>query len=556
MAKPILMAVDDQTQEMEMIRRELLKRYADDYEVVCDETAEASLERLARFQATGAQVVILLAALGPGSMSCNEYFARAHEFYPHATRVLLVPWGNRSESKPILKAIAVGQFDRYAVKPNRAPDEEFHALIAELLRDWQRRQQAGREIVTIVAERWSGRAAEIRDLLARGGLPFKSYEADSEEGRALLQRAGRPAGPFPVLIRFDGLALTAPSNEEVALALGVRHSNEQGVFDLAIVGAGPAGLSAAVYGASEGLRTIVVDRDSIGGQAGTSSLIRNYLGFPLGISGADLTNRALDQAWSFGAETSVMREAIDLRAEGRDRVLAFSNGTEIVSRTIVLAMGASYQRLGIPSLEALVGAGVFYGGGITEAQAMEGQHVFVAGAGNSAGQAAVHLAKYAQRVTILARGGSLASSMSDYLVKEIAARTNIEVRLHTKIIDVHGTHRLESLVIQDSSAGTTQNIPAAALFVLIGAQPRTDWLPPSIMRDARGFLLTGQDLIGVSDTGMAASLQRPPLLLETSVPGVFAAGDVRRGSVKRVAAAVGEGGMAIQSVHQYLAQSG
>ena len=468
---------------------------------------------------------------------------------------MLVPWGNRSESKPLLKAVAVGQFDRYAVKPSHAPDEAFHALITELLRDWQRRQQAAREIVTIVAERWSGRAAEIRDLLARGGLPFKSYEADSEDGLALLQRLGRPDGPFPVLIRFDGLVLTAPANEEVALALGVRHSDDKGRFDLAIVGAGPAGLSAAVYGASEGLRTIVVDRDSIGGQAGTSSLIRNYLGFPLGISGADLTNRALDQAWSFGAETSVLREAIDLRAEGRDRVLVFSNGTEIVSRTIVLAMGASYQRLGIPSLEALVGAGVFYGGGITEAQAMEGQHVFVAGAGNSAGQAAVHLAKYARQVTILARGGSLAASMSDYLVKEIAATANIDVRLHTRIIDGHGTYRLESLVTQDSSAETTQTIPTAALFVLIGAQPRTAWLPTRILRDPRGFLLTGQDLIDVGDIDQLPSLQRPPLLLETSIPGVFAAGDVRRGSVKRVAAAVGEGGIAIQSVHQYLAQS-
>lgn len=555
MAKPILMAVDSHVRNMEIIQRELVKRYADDYDVMCELSAEASLERLATLPA-GARVVMLLAAVSLGSMTGIEYFARAHERYPHAMRVLLTPWGNRSESKPLLRAISVGQYDRYAIMPTRTPDEEFHALIAELLRDWQRGQQEGREIVTIVGERWNARAAEIRDLLARAGLPFKFHEVNSEEGRALLQRIGRHDGPFPVLIRFDGLVLTAPSNEQAALALGVRHSVEEGAFDLAIVGAGPAGLSAAVYAASEGLRTILVDRETIGGQAGASSLIRNYLGFPLGIRGAELMNRALDQAWAFGAETSVLREAVDLRVEGFNRILSFANGTEIVSRTVLLAMGASYQRLGIPSLEALVGAGVFYGGGITEAPAMEGRHVFVIGAGNSAGQAAVNLAKYAQRVTILVRGGSLAASMSDYLVKQIEASTNIEVLLHTTIMEGHGTHRLESLVIRNSSTGEVQDLPAAALFVLIGAQPRTEWLPTGILRDRRGFLLTGADLSGIGSTSAPALPQRPPLLLETSIPGVFAAGDVRHGSVKRVASAVGEGGMAIQSVHQYLARPG
>jgi thioredoxin reductase (NADPH) len=345
-----------------------------------------------------------------------------------------------------------------------------------------------------------------------------------------------------------------PSNEEVAVALGARHSSETGVFDLAIVGAGPAGLSAAVYGASEGLRTIVVDRDTIGGQAGSSSLIRNFLGFPLGISGAELTNRALDQAWSFGAETSVLRAVTDLRVEGNERVLVFADGTQITCRTVILAMGAHYQRLGIANLEALVGAGVFYGGGITEAQAMVDQHVVVAGGGNSAGQAAVHLAKYAVHVTMLVRGSSLAASMSDYLVQEITAADNIDLRLRTQIVDGYGRQRLENLVLQEIGKETTETVAATALFVLIGAQPRTDWLPKSIRCDPRGFILTGADLAadGNSDNTMASL--RPPLLLETSLPGVFAAGDVRHGSVKRVAAAVGEGGIAIQSVHQYLGQ--
>jgi thioredoxin reductase (NADPH) len=555
MAKPILMAVDDNPADLKMIQRELLKRYAADYEIICDSSPESSLQRLGALKREGAQVVFVMAAHNMATMTSFEFLQQVHELHPHARRVLLIPWANRSASKPFWKAISVGRVDRFTPKPGRSPDEQFHGLISEVLWDWQRQQGGQAKIVTIISDRWNARAAELRDEIARSGLPFGFAEDDSEEGRALLEQVQRSDGPFPVLIRFDGLVLTNPSDEEVAHALGARHSFEEGVFDLAIVGAGPAGLSAAVYGASEGLRTIVVDRETIGGQAGTSSKIRNYLGFPLGISGADLTNRALDQAWSFGTETSVLREAIDLKKEGQDCILVFSNGTEIVSRTVVLAMGATYQRLGIPTIEALVGAGVFYGGGITEAQAMEGQHVFIAGAGNSAGQAAVHLAKYARQVTLVARGSSLAVSMSDYLIKEIQATDNVDVRLHSTFIDGYGTGRLESLVLQDSTSGETQTVPAAALFVLIGARPRTEWLPASIWRDGHGFILTGSDLTNVGDTFGGATLQRRPLLLETSVPGVFAAGDVRHGSVKRVAAAVGEGGIAIQSVQRYLDQS-
>jgi thioredoxin reductase (NADPH) len=555
MTKPILMAVDPQIHELDTIQRELLKRYAADYEIICDPSAASALQRLEALRAAGGQVIILLAAPQLGEMAGLDYLERAHELHPQAKRVLLIPRGNRSATRPILKAISLGRIDRYAIKPNRSPDEQFHSLIVELLHDWQRHQYTPSEvIVTIIGERWAARSYELRDLLQRSGLPFAFYEAEADEGQALLQRVGHPHGPFPVLIRFDGQVLTNPSNEEAAVALGARHSFEEGVFDLIIVGAGPAGLSAAVYGASEGLRTIIVERETIGGQAGTSSLIRNYLGFPFGISGAELTNRALDQAWSFGVETSVIRQATDLRIEGNNRILVLSDGSQLVSRTIVLAMGASYQRLGVPSLEALVGAGVFYGGGVTEAQAMEGQHVFVAGAGNSAGQATVHLAKYADRVTMLVRGGDLASSMSNYLVQEIKTTDNIEVRLRTAIVDGWGAQRLEGLVLKDMVSGATQAVPATALFILIGAQPHTEWLPPSILRDQRGFILTGADLPAVEETAGAALPARPRLLLETSIPGVFAAGDVRHGSVKRVAAAVGEGGMAIQSVHRYLAQ--
>lgn len=546
--KPVLLAVDDDPQDLEVIGRELLKRYADDYEVICDASPRSALRRLAELREADADVVAMLAARQMGGESGLDWLARAHELHPHAARVLLVERGNRSANRPLLEAFSLGRLDRFAAKPARAPDEEFHRLLTELLQAWQARTHARAEAVTVVGDRWNARSHEVRDLLERSGLPFGFVERHSDEGAALLRRVGRADGPFPVLVRYDGLVLADPSNEETAAALGARHSREDGVFDVAIVGAGPAGLSAAVYGASEGLRTIVVERETIGGQAGSSSRIRNYLGFPLGISGAELCSRALDQAWSFGAETSVLREAVGLREQGTKRVLSFANGTQIVSRAVVLAMGAAYRRLGVPSLETFVGAGVYYGGGISEAQAMEGRRVLVVGAGNSAGQAAVHLAKFAERVTLVVRGAGLAA-MSDYLVREIAVTPRVEVRLKTRVADGHGAGRLEEVVLEDVESGARETRPAAALFALIGAEPRTDWLPGAVRRDGHGFILTGQDLLSPAADW---PLRRPPLFHETSLPGVFAVGDVRRGSVKRVASAVGEGGVVIHSVHQYL----
>ncbi len=554
MVKPILFAVHEQTRELETIQRELASRYGTDYEIICEESVASALVRLDDLRATaGPQVLVLFAAEEMNAMTGIEYLRRAHDMHPHAQRVLLIPWRNRPASKPILRAVSLGRIDRFATLPTNPPDEKFHHLVTELLRDWQQQQHARPTVVTVIGERWDPRSHEVRDLLQRSGLPFAFHATDSDEARALLHQVQRTAGPFPVFIHFDGLVLTNPTNEEAAVALGVRHSSEEGTFDVVVVGAGPAGLSAAVYGASEGLRTIVVDRETIGGQAGTSSLIRNYLGFPLGIGGAELCNRALDQAWSFGAETSVLRQATDLRTDGSNLAVVLADGTEIATRAVVLAMGASYQRLGIPSVESLVGAGVFYGGGMTEAQAMEGQQVYVVGAGNSAGQAAIHLAKYAERVAIVVRGGALGTSMSDYLVRMIDATENIDVQLRTTVIDGHGAGRLEELVLRNSDTGKAETVPAAALFVLIGAQPHTGWLPSSIERDEAGFVLTGENLPPATATVSRPRRQRPPLLLESSVPGVFAAGDVRHGSVKRVASAVGEGSICIRSVHQYLA---
>lgn len=553
MTMPILLAVDDQPGALDVIRRELTGRYATDYQIICEDSPISALRRLAALRRAppDAAVLILFAASDMTAMTGIEFLQRAHEMHPHARRVLLIPRSNRSASKPILRLISLGRIDRYATAPSWSPDEDLHYLVTELLREWQQQQPYRPTVVTLVDQRWAPRSHEIRDLLQRGGLSFTFHTADSAEGRALLQQVKRPAGPFPVVVRYDGEVLTNPSNEQMALALGVRHATIEGLFDVVVIGAGPAGLSAAVYAASEGLRTLVVDRESIGGQASSSSLIRNYLGFPVGIGGADLCNRALDQAWSFGAETSVLRAVIDVRAEESQQTVVLADGTQLATRAVVLATGASYRRLGIPRVEELVGAGVFYGGGITEAPAMIGQQVYVVGAGNAAGQAATHLARYADRVGMIVRGGGLAATMSDYLVKTIEATENINVHLRTTVIDAHGAERLEELVLSDIASGRIRTVPATALFVLIGAQPHTDWLPAEIRRDDKGFVLTGQDLPPTQRAESRQAATRLPL--ETSMPGVFAAGDVRHGSVKRVASAVGEGSVSIRSVHQYLA---
>jgi thioredoxin reductase (NADPH) len=550
MARPIILVVHENAPDRELLERELTDRYSSGYQIVCETSPLSALERLDGLRQAGDRVLIVFAPERMAVMPETKFFERARQLHPRVKRVLLIPWSNRSASKPLLRMISNGWFERYTTVPSRSPDEDFHYLVTELLRDVQQQHHGRPSVVTLVDRQWSPRSYQIRDLLQRGGLPFTFHGADSTEGQALLREVGRPAGPFPVLVRYDGLVLASPSIEELAHALGVRHASTEGLFDVVVVGAGPAGLSAAVYAASEGLRTIVVDRESIGGQAGSSSLIRNYLGFPFGISGADLCNRALDQAWSFGAETSVVREATALRADGDQLALGLGDSTELLARTVVLAIGASYQRLEVPRLEELVGAGVFYGGGITEGPAMADRHVFVVGAGNSAGQAAVHLSNYAAQVTLVVRGGGLTATMSDYLVTTIESTENIAVQLRTRVVDGHGEGKLEELVLRDDVKGDTRTVPAAALFVLIGATPHTGWLPASVARDDKGFILTGSD---VPHRGRPASDRTVPLPLETSMSGVFALGDVRHGSVKRVASAVGEGSVAVRSVHEYLA---
>jgi thioredoxin reductase (NADPH) len=423
--------------------------------------------------------------------------------------------------------------------------------------------RATREDVAIVlADQWMPGMTgsdQLRDFFSRSVVPTAFYSADSEEGRELLARVNKSSARLPVVILFDRLVLVDPSNTEIAEGFemispfGVNTLPDVRNFDLIIIGAGPAGLAAAVYGASEGLRTLVLERETFGGQAGTSSRIRNYLGFSRGISGSELAWQAYQQAWLFGAFFRLAHRAAELRRnEWEELVVTLSDGTEVAGRAIIIATGVDYRRLGIPSLEALNGVGVFYGSAVTEAQAVKGREVYVVGGGNSAGQAAMYLSDYASRVTLLVRGSSLGASMSDYLIKEIEVTENVGVRCNTQVIDGGGEGALEHLVLQNSVSGLTETVPAAALFVLIGARPRTNWLPQEIERDKWGYIITGRDLLHDGRLPQGWHPEHPPLLLETSMPGVFAVGDVRHRSVKRVASAVGEGSVAIQLIHEYL----
>jgi thioredoxin reductase (NADPH) len=548
---PVLLVVDDDLRGRGVVEGELRRRYGADYQVIVAGSADDPVRLLAGFRDGRRQVSIVLAGQSASGMAGTELLARVREFDPAAKCLLVTELAYGPAPEAILQAIALGHIDNYVAPPVTVPDERFHLAVTELLADWASTHRPRFEIVRVAGEEWSARSHEIRDLLDRNAVPFGFYPVGTEQGQALLRQAGPAAAP-PVLILFDGRVLANPSNTELAEALGVKTRPGAARYDVAVIGAGPAGLAAAVYGASEGLSTVMLEPEAIGGQAGTSSRIRNYLGFPTGVSGGELALRAFTQAWNFGTEYIYGNPATGLRAQGAERVITLADGTELHSRAVVIATGVSYRRLGIPSLDALTGAGVFYGAATTEASAMRDREVFVIGGANSAGQAAVHLARYAARVTLLVRGPSLTESMSEYLITEVAGTPNIAVRYNTVVTGGGGTGRLESLTLQDRRSGMAETVPAAAVFVLIGADPRTQWLPDSIVRDRWGFVVTGADLLAGGQPPEDWPLQRSPLLLETSLPGVFAAGDVRRGSVKRVASAVGEGSIAIRFIHDYL----
>lgn len=551
-SKPVLMAIDEDPESLELTRQELEKRYGADYEVVGESSPGAALRMLEEMAESGRPVAIVLADLRLEEISGSDLLGRVSRLHPTAKRAMsVVGWEDRAALMPMMESLTRGSADYFVVKPTESVREFFHRTITEFLDEWARTTTVWLEAVRMVGEEASPRTRELLDLLQRNNVPCTFLTVDSDEGKELLARLGVSSESLPVLVFFDGTLLIDPSLEDIAATLGGRATVEQGRYDIVIVGAGPAGLGAAVYAASEGLRTLVVEREAMGGQAGTTSLIRNYLGFPRGVSGSELAQRAYEQATLFGTEFDFGRETVGLRPEGEEKVVVLSDGSEAKARAVIVASGVSYRRLDVPGLEGLIGRGAFYGAAVSEAKSMRGGEAFVVGGGNSAGQAAVHLARYASRVTILVRGDSLAASMSDYLITQIAATPNVEIRFGTRVIEAVGEGRLEGLVVEDGS-GRGETVPADGLFIFIGAHPRTDWLPGDVLRDEGGFILTGNDLLrdGVPPSGWP--LERPPLLLEASLPGVFAAGDVRHGSVKRVASAVGEGATALQACHAYL----
>jgi thioredoxin reductase (NADPH) len=551
--QPVLLVVDGAPDDLRVVARALERRFGADYRVWTAATPAEGLEMLARLAREAALVALVAADLRLPGVDGVEFLRRAHALHPGAGRALFVPMGHATSPggamDPILRASALGQIDFSILKGWVSPEEWLYPQVQEALSAWANAHRPRHEHVRLVGEQWSPRSHELRDLLTRNVVPFGFYAADSDEGRRLLAEHGLDAGRLPVAILFDGRVLVDPNVRGLAEAFGVRTQPDAEPYDVAIVGAGPAGLAAAVYGASEGLRTVVIEPGALGGQAGSSSRIRNYLGFPRGISGSELTARAYEQARIFGAEFVFSQRATALVVRGAERLVRLSEQAEAIARAVVIATGVSYRRLGIPVLDRFLGMGVFYGAAAAEARAMAGEHVVVVGAGNSAGQAALHLAKFAARVTLLVRGESLAASMSDYLIRELATTAGIDIRLQTRVVDGSGEDRLATVVVEEARTGRREEIPAAAMFVLIGAEPRTEWLRETLQRDGAGYVSTGRD---VSLNGWP--LERAPMLLEASVPGVFAVGDVRHGSVKRVAAAVGEGSVAIGSVHQYLAE--
>jgi len=544
-----LLTVDDDPGVSRAVARDLRRHYGETHRIVRAESGEQALDALREMKLRGEQVAVLLADFRMPRMSGIEFLEQAMDLYPAAKRVLLTAY---ADTDAAIDAINVVDLDYYLLKPWDPPEEKLYPVVDSLLEVWNSADHRPVPETKVVGHRWSARSAEVREFLARNQVPYRWFGVDQPEGQALLAAAGADDHTLPVVITTDGDPLVAPSDGELAGRVGLTTTPSKDFYDLVVIGGGPAGLGAAVYGASEGLRTVLLERTATGGQAGQSSRIENYLGFPDGVSGAQLTERARRQAVRFGAELITTRDVVGLEASGSARTVRLADGATIDAHTVILAMGVSYRQLVAPGVDELTGRGVFYGSALTEAANCANQDVYIVGGANSAGQAAVYLARGARSVTLLVRAPSLESSMSYYLIQQIAALPNISVRSCTEVVGAAGDEHLEQLILRDNTTGQTETVNAQFLFVFIGAAPRTDWLDGVVLRDARGFVVAGPDLAVGGEQPRGWSLERAPYHLETSLPGVFAAGDVRFQSAKRVASAVGDGAMAVMLVHRYL----
>jgi len=538
---PVLFVIDDDAGTARALQDDLARRFGKDFRVISETSAAGGLAVLRGLAQLHDRVALLIVDDHLSGMPGTDFLARAHEMHPLAKRVLLVE-RDYSARSPIVQAMTLGQADYHISKPWMA-EEVLYREVSGFLAEWAKDQQAGFELFQVIG-REDRSTHELRELLTKFSEPFRFYSADSRRGSELLAEQGLDGSRLPVMIRHDGYTMVEPTLDQIISASGGSVVNDVSECDVAVVGAGPAGLTAAVYAASEGLLTVVLEETVSGGQAGSSPMIRNYPGFPHGISGYDLTRRSCEQAWMFGAHMVFSRDG--------KHVVHLAGGHQVTAGAVIVGTGIAWRRLGVPRLEELVGSGVFYGAAGSELRAMAGQDVFVVGGGNSAGQTTLYLARHARQVTLVVRGDNLERSMSDYLIREIEATANITVRLHTEVTDGHGADRLEGLTLSDRRSGQGEQVPAAVLFVLIGGEPRTQWLPETIQR-RWGYVLTGRDVVQDGPDPWRWPLDRPPLPLETSVPGVFAVGDARYRSTKRVASAVGDGATAVRLVHEYLA---
>ncbi|MBV8817752.1 MAG: FAD-dependent oxidoreductase [Acidobacteriaceae bacterium] len=555
MAKPIILTVDDDPDVLRAVERDLRSRYGERYRIMRADSGRSALELLRRLKQRNDAVALLLVDHRMPALSGVDTLSQAIQIFPDSKRALLTAY---ADTEAAIKAINDVQLNFYLLKPWDPPEQNLYPVLDDLLDDWQAKHKPAFEGVRVLGTRWSATSYALRDFLARNQLPYQWLDAEAAESEPEIKRLMQSLEPehlkLPVVLFPDGDRLELPQPQQVAEKMGLRTRAELDFYDLAIIGGGPAGLAAAVYGASEGLKTVMVEREAPGGQAGLSSRIENYLGFPSGLTGGDLARRAVTQARRFGVEIVSPQEATGLRADGPYRYVKLNNETELSCHALLLAMGVQWRKLNIPGMDRLQGAGVYYGGGTTEAISCRDEDVYIVGGANSAGQAAMFFSRYANRVVMLVRGNSLAETMSQYLIEQIKATPNISVEFRTEVVGVHGETHLEEISIACGTSKEVHRARAGSLYIFIGAEPRTAWLDGVVERDERGFILTGPDLMPDGKRPKGWTTDRDPGLLETSVPGVFAVGDVRHGSVKRVASGVGEGSVAIQFVHRYLSK--